>query len=333
MLSKIKTIAVLGDGGWGTTLAIHLAKKNYRVKLWGPFPDYIREMDKTRVNIKFLSGILIPDTVMLVDRLDAALKDTQLIVLATPSQYIRGLLNNLKPFDLSKHIILSVIKGIDEVTLLTMSGLIHKELGKIPFAVLSGPTIAHEVAKGIPSTAVVASKNPLIAVQLQKIFNTEHFRIYTNSDVIGVELGGSVKNVIAIACGVCDGLGFGTNTKAAILSRGLAEMARLGKALHAKSETFAGLTGLGDLVTTCFSVQSRNRFVGEQLGQGKSVEEITSQMHMVAEGVETVKAAYRLSRKYKIAMPITIEVFNIISKKKSPQAAVYDLMNRRVKAE
>ncbi len=333
MFPKIDTITVLGDGGWGTTLAIHLAKKKYRVKLWGAFPDYIREVQKTRVNIKFLPGIKIPNEVVLVDELNAALDDPQLIVLAIPSQYIRGLLKNLKPFDFSKRIVLSVIKGVDEATLLTMSGLIHKELGKIPFAVLSGPTIALEVAQGLPSTAVVASRNTKITQQLQKVFNTATFRIYTNSDVIGVELGGSIKNVIAIACGVCDGLGFGTNAKAAILSRGLAEMARLGKALRAKSQTFAGLTGLGDLVTTCFSVQSRNRFVGEQLGQGKSISEITAQMHMVAEGVETVKAVYRLGRKHKVSMPITIEVFNIICRNKNPQAAVYDLMSRRVKSE
>ena len=333
MFSKIKTIAVLGDGGWGTTLAIHLSKKKYRVKLWGLFRDYIQEIQSTRVNRKFLPGIKIPHDILLVDGLNAALDDAQLVVLATPSQYIRGLLKNLKPFDFSKRIVLSVIKGVDEASLLTMSGLIYKELGKIPLAVLSGPTIALEVAQGLPSTAVVASKNSAISQQLQKVFNSKNFRIYTNSDVIGVELGGSVKNVIAIACGVCDGLGFGTNAKAAILSRGLAEMARLGKVLGAKSETFAGLTGLGDLVTTCFSVQSRNRFVGEELGKGKSIEEITSQMHMVAEGVETVKAVYRLGRKYKISMPITIEVFNIILKKKSPQVAVYDLMRRRVKSE
>jgi glycerol-3-phosphate dehydrogenase (NAD(P)+) len=199
--------------------------------------------------------------------------------------------------------------------------------------VLSGPTIAIEVAKGIPSTAVVASNDRTVAKKVQAVFNSSSFRIYTNTDVAGVELGGSIKNIIAIACGVCDGLGFGSNTKAAILTRGLAEMARLGKALGAKHNTFSGLTGLGDLVTTCVSPRSRNRSVGEQLGRGRSMKSIMSNMEMVAEGVETVKAAYKLSRKYNVPMPITTEVYNIIHRNKKPSKAVSDLMTRKIKSE
>ena len=189
------------------------------------------------------------------------------------------------------------------------------------------------MAKGIPSTAVIASKDKKVTQTLQKIMHSENFRIYTNSDVIGVELGGSIKNIIAIACGVCDGLGFGTNTKAAILTRGLAEMARLGKALGAKTETFYGLTGLGDLVTTCVNPFSRNRTVGEHLGRGGSIKKIVSSMKMVAEGVETSKAVFRLSQKHHVAMPITQEVYNIVYRNKNPKQAVSDLMKRKVRSE
>ncbi len=198
---------------------------------------------------------------------------------------------------------------------------------------LSGPTIAGEVAKVIPTTAVVASKSLKIAKTIQEIFNSDTFRIYTYSDVAGVEIGGSLKNVIAISCGICDGLGYGTNTKAAIVTRGLAEISQLGKVLGAKSQTFSGLTGLGDLITTCFSPNSRNRTVGEQLGKGTPVASILGSMAMVAEGVDTAKAAYRLSIKYKIPMPITTEVYNILFKNKSPKAAVTDLMTRKTKTE
>ena len=330
---QIKKIGIVGDGGWGTTLAIHLAKKKYPVMLWGPFQQYLRHVQKTRINSKFLPGIPIPRTVKFTHNLQDMVSYADLIVLATPSEYLPQTLKKLKKLDVSQKIILSVTKGIDTKTLLRMSQVIHQELGKVHLAVLSGPTIASEVAKGIPSTAVIASHNPKICKILQKIFNSPNFRIYTNSDVIGVELGGSLKNIIAIASGVCDGLGYGTNTKAAILSRGLAEMARLGKAMGAQMETFYGLTGLGDLVTTCMSPSSRNRCVGEQLGRGRSIKKITSTMAMVAEGVPTVKAAYRLSRRYKVNMPITHEVYNIIYKNKNSLQAVRDLMTRQIRAE
>lgn len=333
MPDKLKNICVLGDGGWGTTLAIHLAEKQYRVKLWGAFPDYVRETARTRYNRKFLPGIKIPTNVHLIDNLAEAVHGTGLIVLATPSQYTEGLLKKLTHIDLSGKVIVSAIKGVDTKGLRRMSEIIKEYLGNVPFAVLSGPTIASEVARKIPSTAVIACKNRPLAEKLQNIFNSESFRIYTNTDIIGVELGGSIKNIIAIACGVCDGLGFGTNTKAAILSRGLSEMVRLGQAMGAEAKTFYGLTGLGDLATTCFSPQSRNRSVGEALGKGKSIRQITSSMSMVAEGVETVKAVYKISRKYRIPMPITEATYNIIYKDKASRQAVKDLMKRKVKAE
>ena len=336
MSKSIKNISVIGDGGWGTTLAVHLAKKNYSLRLWGPFPAYVRRVGKSRYNTKFLPGIHLPQNITLTENLEEAIREADLIVFAIPSKYANAILKKIKKTkaDLSCKILLSVTKGIDTEKLLRMSETLKNELGNnVNIAVLSGPTIAMEVAKGIPSTAVVAANNLKIAKHIQAIFNSESFRVYTNTDVTGVELGGSIKNIIAIACGVCDGLKFGSNTKAAILTRGLAEMARLGAALGAKQKTFSGLTGLGDLVTTCVSPRSRNRSVGEQLGRGKSIATITSRMEMVAEGVETVKAVYRLSQKHNVSMPITKEVYNIIYRKKKPSQAVSDLMKRRMKSE
>ncbi len=333
MKKFIKNIAILGDGGWGTTLAVCLANKNYHVTLWGAFPEYCREISASRENLKFLPGIKIPQDVIISGDLETAVNGCDLIVLAIPSQFCANVIRRLKPFDLSKKIVLSVIKGIEEKTLVRVSQIIKKELGRVRLAVLSGPTIAREVALGIPSTAVIASGDIKIAKSLQAVFHSETFRIYTSTDIAGVELGGSIKNVIAIACGVCDGLGFGTNTKAAILSRGLAEMTRLATAMGAKSKTLFGLSGLGDLVTTCFNEKSRNRSVGEALGSGKTIQEITGATDMIAEGVTTVKAIYALSKRYKAAMPITTEVYNIIYKNKAPIQAVKDLMNRALKAE
>jgi glycerol-3-phosphate dehydrogenase (NAD(P)+) len=332
-MHKIKNISVIGDGSWGTTLSIHLAEKGYPIILWGAFAENIREIQKTGVNAKFLPGICIPPNIFPTDDLNLAIVKADLIVLAVPSQYARGVLKKIKRLNLSHKIFLSVIKGIENTTLLRMSQVIKEELGDVPLAVLSGPTIAMEVAKGIPSTAVIASREIRIAKSLQKVVNSDTFRIYTNPDMVGVELAGSLKNIIALACGVCDGLGFGTNTKAAILSRGLVEIARLGKAMGAHVKTFSGLAGLGDLVTTCGSSQSRNRYVGEQLGKGRKIHEITSSMSMVAEGVVTVKAAVTLSRKHHIAMPITSEVYHVIYKGKKPEKAVSDLMRRKLKQE
>ena len=334
-IKEIKNISVIGDGGWGTTLAIHLAKKKYPVKLWGPFPDYVRKMKQDRYNPKFLPGIPIPAEVVLTEDLKDAVDECDLVVFAVPSKYAYDVIRNIKntQADFSKKIFLSVTKGIETKSFLRISQMVEKELGNIAFAVLSGPNIAREVALGVPSIAVVASNQMAIAEEIQKIFNSDTFRIYTNSDVIGVELAGSLKNIIAIACGVCDGLGFGTNTKAAILTRGLTEMARLGEALGAQVQTFFGLSGLGDLVTTSFNQQSRNRCLGEQLGKGKNLKEILSSMDMVAEGVETVQAVYPLAEQHHVSMPITHEVYEILYKNKPPSQAVSNLMTREMKAE
>jgi len=335
MSKRIQKIGVIGDGSWGTTLAVYLAKKGYAVKLWGPFPEYVRQMRQNHYNSKFLPGVRFPHGLEAIEKLDVVLQESDLIVFAIPSQYAAKVLSKISKtgVKLSKRIFLSVTKGIEKTGLRRISEIARAELGNVPFAVLSGPTISGEVAKGIPTTAVVAAKDVRVAQKVQSVFNSDSFRIYTNTDVVGVELGGSIKNIIAIACGVCDGLGLGTNAKAAIVTRGLAEMARLGVVLGGKAKTFSGLTGLGDLVTTCFSPQSRNRYVGEQLGSGKSIRKIINSMEMVAEGVETAKGVYKLSKKHRVPMPITAEVYQIIVRNKKPKDALIALMSRKAKAE
>jgi len=327
-------IAVLGDGGWGTTLAIYLHNKGNKVTIWGAFADYASHLHKKRINEKFLPGVKIPKAIEITHNLKKTVQDSELIIFAVPSQFLRKVANKIKDVGLNRDaIILSVTKGIEIGSLKRMSQVIHEELGNVKLAVLSGPTIAHEVVSGIPTVAVVASNDMHIRKHLQNIFISERFRIYTNDDVIGVELGGSLKNIIAIACGISDGLGFGTNTKAALLCRGLVEISRLGIAMGAKKETFSGISGLGDLVTTCISLYSRNRFVGEQIGKGKSLGQIKSCMQMVAEGIPTAKSAYKLSLKYKVDMPITGQVYSFLYKNKSPLKALKDLMGRERKQE
>lgn len=328
-------IVVLGDGGWGTTLAIILDKKGYKVTLWGAFEDYVAHLHKNRINTRFLPDVKIPKTIKITHKLSEVDKDKDIVIIAVPSQYLRPVLRRIKKLNTypKNAVYVSVTKGIEVGTLKMMSEVISDELGKVKIAVLSGPTIAREIVNGIPTTAVVACKNTNLRKNLQDVFMTDRFRIYTNSDIAGVELGGSLKNVIAIACGISDGLRFGTNTKAALLARGLAEISRLGKAVGAKKETFSGISGLGDLVTTCISLYSRNRFVGEEIGKGKTLKKINSEMQMVAEGVPTTKSAYNLSLRYKVDMPIVREVYNVLYKNKSPMKAVVDLMKRKKKEE
>jgi len=331
---KKNNIAILGDGGWGTALAILLCRKGFKVTIWSAFKGYARYLNKKRMNTKFLPSIKIPDQVIITHDLKEAIKDKQIIVLAIPSQYLRSILKKVRHCSFTHTaIFLSVTKGIELKSLKRMSQVIYEELGRVKLAVLSGPTIAHEVAKGIPTTAVIACADNYLRQYLQEIFRTDRFRIYTNKDVVGVELGGSIKNVIAIACGISDGLGFGTNTKAAILARGLVEISRLGKAMGARTTTFSGISGLGDLVTTCISPYSRNRFVGEEIGKGRRLKQIESHMQMIAEGVPTAKSTYFLSLKYKVDMPITKEVYAVLYKNKPPLKAVGDLMAREKKEE
>ncbi|MBU0549588.1 MAG: NAD(P)-dependent glycerol-3-phosphate dehydrogenase [Candidatus Omnitrophica bacterium] len=326
-------ISVLGDGGWGTTLAILLHKRGHRVTLWGAFPQYVSYLNKKRINSKFLPGVVIPRGISITADLKQAVDSRELIVLAVPAQYMRSIVKRIKGYRISASVFLSAAKGLEINKLKQMSEVAREELGKIKLAVLSGPTIAYEVARGIPTTAVIASQSSQLRKNLADVFSSSSFRIYTSSDVTGVELGGSLKNIIAIACGISDGLGFGANTKAALLSRGLAEISRLGRKMGAKGSTFSGISGLGDLVTTCISPFSRNRCLGEQIGKGRRLKLVINKTKMVVEGVATAKAAYRLAYKYRIDMPITKQVYAVLYKNKNPGKAVRDLMTRSLKEE
>jgi glycerol-3-phosphate dehydrogenase (NAD(P)+) len=329
---KIK-IGVMGDGGWGTTLAILLARKGYTVGLWGVFPEYLEIIDEKRENVKFLPGIKIPASVKIIKEAGILINKSDIIIIAIPSRFLRGVLEKFSVIDCHQKIFLSVVKGIENDTFLRPSQIIRDVLGEVKLAVLSGPSISHEVALGIPATVVIASPVIKLARRLQKVFSTENFRVYVHSDVVGVELGGALKNIIAIACGISDGLGFGANTKAALLNRGMTEIMRLGIALGARPQTFWGLSGMGDLITTCISPYGRNRWVGEQIGKGRKIKQILAGMEMVAEGVWTTKAAYELSQKKHVEMPITEQVYKVLYENKNPRQAVKELMTRKLKEE
>ncbi|MBI3312115.1 MAG: NAD(P)-dependent glycerol-3-phosphate dehydrogenase [Candidatus Omnitrophica bacterium] len=326
-------ITVLGSGGWGTCLAVHLATHGHSVTLWGATPQYAAEIERRRENPKFLPGVPIPDAVRITGQIEVAWEAAEMMVVAVPSQYLRGVLRRHKGRPWDSLLTVSVVKGIEPNTLLRMSEVIRQEVSAKRLAVLSGPSISYEVARGVPTTVVSASEDSLLAREVQSLFTTERFRVYTSSDVVGVELGGALKNVMAIACGISDGLGFGANTKAALVTRGLVEMARLGNAAGAKAETFYGLSGLGDLVTTCFSQHSRNRSVGEKIGKGIPISEITAGMEQVAEGVTTAQSAHVLGRKHGAEMPISTAVYQVLFEGKAPSSAVQDLMLRDPKPE
>ncbi len=326
-------IAVLGDGGWGTAVAMLLNGKKYRVYLWSAFPDYAEFLNKNRENTKFLPSFKIPSEIVISADLAEVVKDAKLIVLAIPSHVMRKVIAPLKDFDLSQSIILSLSKGIENEKLMRMSEVINEEIKPRNLAVLSGPSHAEEVARNLPTAVVVSSPSQKIAVEVQTIFMTERFRVYTNPDVVGVELGGALKNIIAIAAGISDGLEFGANTKAAILIRGMTEMVRLGVNLGANANTFSGLSGMGDLIATCSSPYSRNKRVGELLAKGRKLEQLLSETEMVAEGVETARSVHNLAQKQKIEMPITQEIYSILYNGKEPLSVVRDLMARKAKPE
>lgn len=330
----MRKIAIIGDGGWGTALSVVLSQKGHDVSLWGFFKDYIESVAKTRENVKFLKGVAIPRSIKVTASLEEAISGASAVILAVPSKYLRSVLENLKKIAEKDAVYISATKGIESDTLLRMSEVATGVLGKgIKIVAVSGPSIAVEVVKGLPTTLVAASRDMDLARDVQEILMCGVLRVYTSDDVIGVELGGSLKNIIAIAAGASDSLGFGTNTKAAILTRGLAEIKRLGTEMGARQETFAGLSGLGDLITTCISPYSRNRWFGEMLGKGKKAENIIKETEMVVEGVTTAKSAFELSKKYNVDMPLTREVYEIIYKNKPPKEAVKDLLLRSAKPE
>ena len=326
-------ITVIGDGGWGTCLAINLSGSGNEVRLWGAFPDYVKKLNHKRENEKFLPGIPIPPAVMITSDPDEAVKAASVIVVAVPSQHVRAALGRFKGLRGLRAGIVSAAKGIEVKTLLPMSEVIKDVLGNVKMAVLSGPSIAYEVARSMPTTVVAASSDSSFVKELQAMFMTESLRVYTSEDVIGVELGGALKNIIAIASGIADGLGFGANSKAAILTRGIQELTRLGVAMGAKRETFSGLSCMGDLITTCMSSHSRNRWLGEEIGKGRKPGDVVASTEMAVEGYATTKSAHELSGKYKTEMPITNEMYEILFNGKDPRVAVKALMTRAPKEE
>lgn len=322
-------VTVLGDGGWGTALALVNARRGNDVLLWSAFPDYADVLKQKKENVKFLPGVPLPENLRITSDLKEALSESRLIVLAIPTQFVRNILHKIKEYQLKDKIFISVSKGIERKTGLRPSEIVHSILGDThPLVVLSGPSHAEEVARNIPTLVVVASTSAEAAKEVQNAFMDTFFRIYVQGDVVGVEMGGALKNVIAIAAGICDGLKFGDNTKSGLLSRGLLEMARLGNKLGANPNTFFGLSGMGDLVTTCFSQHGRNLRVGRELGEGRKIKEILADMQMVAEGVDTAAALHELCQKVGIELPIIDEVYKVLFEEKNPRQAVIDLLNR-----
>lgn len=323
-------IAIIGAGGWGTALSVLLHGKGHRVRLWAYVPAHVTEMQAKRENVHFLPGVSLPPEMEISNDMAHVIEGAELVVMAVPSHTMRQSCQKLPRLTLP---VLSVSKGIENETGKRMTEVIAEILPGVPVAALSGPSHAEEVARGTPTAVVASSLHAALARLVQQTFITDRFRIYTGDDLVGVELGGALKNVIAIAAGITDGLGLGDNAKAALVTRGQAEMSRLGVALGARQETFFGLSGIGDLMVTCFSKWSRNRGVGERLGRGETLDQILASMEMVAEGVKTAKSAVMLSQRIGIEMPITREVFAVLHEGKSPRLAMRDLMTREAKPE
>lgn len=329
-------IAVIGAGSWGTSLANLLAKKGLETILWAYEADLAERLAATRVNDLFLAGVALDPRLTFTNDLNAAVDGRQVVVLVSPSQVMRRVVAQLRPHLQPDGLLVSAAKGIENETLLLMSEVLEEVLGTAlasRCAYLSGPSFAREVADELPTAVAVAAADDEVARTVQALFRTDYFRVYTNRDVIGVELGGALKNVIALAAGVSDGLGFGHNARAALINRGLVEMARLGAAKGARAETFAGLAGMGDLVLTCTGDLSRNRSVGIELGRGRKLAEILGGMRMVAEGVKTTLSAYQLAQTLGVDMPITAQMYQILYNDKDPRQAVNELMLRQLRAE
>ncbi len=329
-------ISVLGAGGWGTTLAVLLHYNGHEVTLWEYKAHYAKILAKTGENNLYLPGIKIPREIKITHDLDETVNNKNMLVLAVPSQFLRNVMKKVDFSEIKNSILTSVAKGIEKTSLLTMSQMLKEvfpQLKSEQVGVLSGPSHAEEVSRRIPTAVVAASPSIETSKSIQSAFITSYFRVYASTDILGVELGGSFKNVIAIGAGIIDGAKFGDNTKAAIMTRGVAEIARLGVAMGAAPETFSGLSGMGDLIVTCMSRHSRNRYVGEQIGAGKKLKEVLKSMDMVAEGVDTSRSASQLSKKFVVETPITDEVYKILFEDKDPVKATTDLMTRDMKME
>jgi glycerol-3-phosphate dehydrogenase (NAD(P)+) len=339
-MSNTKKIAVVGSGSWGTALAVMLSRNGYNVDLWGHQEKHIGQLNIDRENKKYLPGILFPENLHLVSDLKDAIRSAHIVVMVVPSHAFREIFVQVSPILEDWCRVVSAVKGIENGTLQTMTQVMAQILtsttGKkreIEFGVLSGPSFAQEVANNVPTAVTIGFKNIATAQEIQKVFVNEYFRVYASSDVIGLEVSASLKNVIAVAAGVCEGLGYGLNTRAALITRGLAEIKRLGIALGAEEATFSGLSGLGDLLLTCTGNLSRNRMVGLKLGEGKQLDQIQKEMSMVAEGIKTTLSAYELAKKMDIEMPILEQIYMILYRNKSCQEAVRDLLQRELKVE
>jgi glycerol-3-phosphate dehydrogenase (NAD(P)+) len=329
-------IGVIGAGAWGTALSMLLSDKGHDVTLWMYEKDLAEETARTRDNRVYLPGFTLPESIQITSSLETAVRDKTIILSVVPSHTVRVVSRQFTPFLSGDGVIVSASKGIEIETLMPLSE-VFKDILPEQFherlCILSGPSFAKEVAQKMPTAVALASHNPVIAKKVQAIFSNPYFRIYTNPDVIGVELAGSLKNVVAIAAGVLEGMGYGYNTMAALLTRGLAEMARLGTAMGGNLHTFSGLAGMGDLVLTCTGGLSRNRTLGVRIGKGEKLNDIMSGMKSIAEGVKTARAARYLARKYNVDMPIVDEVYQLLYEEKDPKQAVKDLMNRELKDE
>ena len=326
-------VAVIGSGSWGCAAAILLAKKGYDVYLWSWQQEETDRLNRDRENKLVLPGKKFPDNITCTHDTQLCVCGADLIVTVVPSPATRTTARELAPFVKEGQILVNLSKGLEDETLMRLSEVYSQEIPQATVAVMSGPSHAEEVSEFMPTTNVVASSNIRVCKFIQDVFMTDTFRVYTSSDIIGTELGGALKNVIALCAGICDGVGHGDNTKAALMTRGLAEITRLGVKMGAKPETFSGLSGVGDLIVTCTSMHSRNRRAGILLGKGYSLKETLDEVQMVVEGVNTVGAAYNLSKKYGVEMPITAESYKILFEGKDPKQAVIDLMTRSKTAE
>lgn len=326
-------ISIIGSGGWGTAVALLLAGKGYDVFLWSWIQEETDRLNLDRENKEFLPGVKFPDNITCTHDMAECVYNADLIVTAAPSPATRTTAKQLAPFVQDGQVLVNISKGLEESTLSRLSEVYASEIPQAKIAVMSGPSHAEEVSRKLPTTNVAACGDLHTAKFVQDIFMDQNFRVYTSTDVMGVELGGSLKNVIALCAGISDGLGYGDNTKAALITRGLAEISRLGIAMGADARTFMGLSGVGDLIVTCTSMHSRNRRAGILLGQGKTLQEALDEVHMVVEGVNTASAAYQLSKKYNVEMPIVEEANNILYHGKNAREAVISLMTRDKKEE
>ncbi len=324
---------IIGAGSWGIALAVLLEKNGHKVTVWSALPEEIDMLNEKREHESKLPGVKLKEDISFSKDLESTVKENELLVLAVPSPFIRETCKSMKPFVREGQIIVSVAKGIEDETLMTLSEVIEQEIPQAEVTVMCGPSHAEEVGRGIPTTIVVGAHRKKAAETVQNAFMNENFRVYTSPDMLGMEIGSALKNVVALAAGTADGLGYGDNTKAALITRGIAEITRLGTAIGGKAETFAGLTGIGDLIVTCASMHSRNRRAGILIGQGKSMDEAMAEVKMVVEGVYSAKAALKLAKKYNVELPIIEQVNLVLFEGKNPAEAVRDLMIRDKKIE